>query len=357
MSSNQAALQILLQKYQISSAMANRLKTLQNFKVCLILDDSTSMNIVDSQEKGTSRWHELSNFAKIVIEIASMFTSEGVDVHFLNMQPVKKVRSFDELSLYFRDRPSGATPLSRTIQNVIQENPVESLNNRNLLILIATDGEPTDATGYSNIPEFKQTLRNRPNYVYTNIAACTDDDSSIGYLNGLDRELPRLDVIDDYAMELAEVKRKNGPDFQFSFGDYATKAILGSISSDLDISDEIPQSISSVLQKYQITDAMARRLEVLRNYKIALVLDDSSTMNKLESNIRRTRWQELIEAANSMIEIVSVFNPNGCDVNFLNMMPLKNVRDINQLSLFFRDPPGTPILFVIRQKSFKKFHR
>ena len=339
MNSNQAALQNLLQKFQISSAMANRLKTLQNYKLVLILDDSTSMNIVDSQTKGTSRWDELSNFARIVIEIASMFTVDGIDVHFLNMQPVKNVRSFDQLSLYFRDKPAGATPLSRTIQNVIRENSVESLNNKNLLILIATDGEPTDATGYSNIPEFKQTLQNRPSYVFTNIAACTDDDSSIGYLNGLDRELPRLDVIDDYAMELAEIKRKNGPAFQFSFGDYVTKAILGSISSDLDVSDEVPQQ-SSVLIKYQITDAMARRLEVLRNYKVALILDDSSTMNKVEANIRRSRWQELIEAANAMIEIVSVFNPNGCDVNFLNMMSLKNVRDINQLALFFRDPPG-----------------
>ena len=134
---------------------------------------------------------------------------------------------------------AGATPLSRTIKNVIKENPVESLDIKNLLIIIATDGEPTDIQGYPNIPEFKQTLIDRPNYVFTNIVACTDDKRSIGYLNGLDRELPRLDVIDDYAMESAEVKRKNGPGFKFSFGDYVTKAMLGSINPDLDRNDEV----------------------------------------------------------------------------------------------------------------------
>lgn len=238
MSSNQAALSSVLQKYQISPASAKRLETLQNYKIALILDDSSSMNTIDSADRQTSRWDDLSNFAKIVIEIAAVYNPEGCDVYFLNMQSVKKVRSIDQLSIFFQDRPAGATPLSRTIQNVITENPAQLLSNRNLLIIIATDGEPTDDSGYSNIPEFKHTLLNRPNNVYTNIAACTNDERSIGYLNGLDRELPRLDVVDDYASELAEVKRAKGAQFPFTYGDYVTKSILGSISPDLDRNDE-----------------------------------------------------------------------------------------------------------------------
>ncbi len=129
--------------------------------------------------------------------------------------------------------------MSRTLKNVIKENPVESLDIKNLLIIIATDGEPTDIQGYSNIPEFKKTLIDRPSYVFTNIVACTDDERSIGYLNGLDRELPRLDVVDDYASELAEIRRLRGLNYNFSFGDYVTKAMLGSINPDLDRHDEI----------------------------------------------------------------------------------------------------------------------
>lgn len=240
MSSN---LTSVLQKYQISPALAKRLETLSNYKIALILDDSSSMNTIDSTDKQTSRWDELSNFAKIVIEIAAVFNPNGCDVYFLNMQGVKNVRSIDQLALYFRDRPAGSTPLSKTIQNVIKENPAQSLGNKNLLILIATDGEPTDDSGYSNIPEFKQTLLNRPSNVFTNIAACTNDERSIGYLNGLDRELPRLDVVDDYSSELAEVKKVKGPSFPFTFGDYVTKSILGSISPDLDRYDEQPAPV------------------------------------------------------------------------------------------------------------------
>jgi hypothetical protein len=85
--------------------MARRLKSLEDYKIALILDDSSSMNIIDSAEKNTSRWEELSNFAKVIIEIASVFNSDGCDVFFLNMQPVRKVRSIDRLAPYFREKP------------------------------------------------------------------------------------------------------------------------------------------------------------------------------------------------------------------------------------------------------------
>ncbi len=236
MNSNHSPLSSILQKYEISPAMAKRLETLHNSKIVLILDDSSSMNSVDSSN--TSRWNELSNFTKVIVEIAAVFNPNGCDVHFLNMEPVKNVRSFDQLSLYFRDRPEGSTPLSKTIQKVIRENPPQLLDNRNLLIIIATDGEPTDDSGYPNIPEFRETLANRPSYVYTSIVACTNDRLSIGYLNGLDRELPRLDVVDNYANESAEVNNLKGHSISFTHGDYVTKSIVGSISPDLDLLDE-----------------------------------------------------------------------------------------------------------------------
>ena len=108
MSSNQAAIQNVLQKYQISPTMARRLKTLEDYKIVLILDDSSSMNIIDSAEKNTSRWEELSGFTKVLIEIASAFNSDGCDVFFLNMQPVRKVRSIDRLTPYFRQKPGNS---------------------------------------------------------------------------------------------------------------------------------------------------------------------------------------------------------------------------------------------------------
>ena len=85
-----------------------------------------------------------------------------------------------------------------------------------------------------SISELKLVLSNRPDYVYTSILACTNDLDYINFLNKLDDELPRLDVNNDYDNELTEVKNKQGQDFEFSFGDYVTKCILGSIISELD---------------------------------------------------------------------------------------------------------------------------
>lgn len=236
MNSNASASSVL-QKYQINPVMATRLETLQNSKIVLILDDSSSMNNVDSYKTST-RWNELSNFARIIVEIAAVSNPNGCDVHFLNMTPARNVRSFDQLSLYMNTRPEGLTPLSKTIQNVIKENPSELLGNRNLLIIIATDGEPTDDSGLPNIPEFVETLANRPSYVYTSIVACTDDKFSIGYLNGLDHKLPRLDVVDNYSNELAEVESTQGRSVSFTHGDYITKSLIGSIDPQLDRLDE-----------------------------------------------------------------------------------------------------------------------
>jgi len=226
----------IFQKYEISPQMAQRLQVLQSFKIVFIFDDSGSMNSTDTGVM--TRWEELLQFASASIEVASVFNSNGSDVYFLNRPPMRNVRDSNQLSQYFRDRPQGVTPLTRTVQSVINENPPQALAGKNLLLVIATDGEPTDPYGNPNIPEFKQCLFNRPSNVFSTIVACTNDTNAIGYLNGLDKELPRLDVCDDYRSEFTEIKRSRGPQFPFSFGDYIAKTFIGSIDQDFDRSDE-----------------------------------------------------------------------------------------------------------------------
>jgi hypothetical protein len=225
---------MIFQKHEISPQMAQKLQILQSYKIAFIFDDSGSMNTIDSQ---SSRWDELLQFANTSIEIASVFNPQGCDVYFLNRPVIRNVRNTNQLAHYFRDRPQGVTPLSRTIHQCISES-MQTLNGKQLLLIIATDGEPTDPMGTPNIPEFKQILYTRPQNVFTTIVACTNDLNSIGYLNGLDREIPRLDVVDDYKSEFAEVKRVKGPQFPFSFGDYVAKCFIGSVDPDIDRFDE-----------------------------------------------------------------------------------------------------------------------
>ncbi len=238
MNSNEVALASVMKKHQINKNHLKMLLKLDSFKIVLILDDSSSMNQIDSPDTKKSRWKELIAFTRIIIEITSIFHSDGCDVHFLNSNTVRNVKNVEQLSIYFNDMPIGVTPLSSTLLNVIKENPPEKLGLKYLLIIIVTDGEPTDEFGSVNIKEFKAALQSRPKYCFTSIVACTNDLNSISYLDGFDRELERLDVIDYFKIEEAKIKAIQGSDFQFTFGDYVTKSILGSIIPELDALDE-----------------------------------------------------------------------------------------------------------------------
>lgn len=107
------------------------------------------------------------------------------------------------------------------------------------MILIATDGEPTDFDGNSDAARFKEVLQNEripiQNVPVTIIACtgtfdrdfvdvskklcCSDDDASMEYLNGWDRSIPHLDVVDDFVTEREEIRKCQGASFPFSYGD------------------------------------------------------------------------------------------------------------------------------------------
>ncbi len=125
----------------------------------------------------------------------------------------------------------GYTPLTRVLENVLKDNTHMNLGERKLLIIILTDGEPTDQFGRSDVRGFKQCLKSRPNNVYTNIIACTDDNESVEYLNHWDKTIKYLDICDDYRSERAEVKKAKGQSFPFTFGDYVVKSLIVKIIS------------------------------------------------------------------------------------------------------------------------------
>lgn len=227
----------IFQKYELNPDSIQKLEQLNQYKIVFILDDSGSMNTIE-QASNVSRWDELLHFMNISLEIALLYNTEGCDIHFLNRQSVKNCKDKTQLNSLFQDKPYGYTLLTRTVQQVIDENPVDLLQGRQLLLIITTDGVPTDAVGNTNLPEFTNCLSNRPSYVFTNIIACTNDQNSIGYLNNLDKKLPRLDVVDDYSSELSEIRKAGGQQISFSFGDYVVKSLVGSIESKTDKFDE-----------------------------------------------------------------------------------------------------------------------
>jgi hypothetical protein len=202
-------LQDIINEYEINKRYAQKLQILQDFKIVFILDDSGSMNTPLKESpllsnnnnnneinlnKKITRWDELHYFSNIMLEIANFFNPKGCDVYFLNRNSSLNVKDKEQLSrLFSLESPQGFTPLTSKLNEALNDNLFQ-LNNRKLLIIIITDGEPTDSEGTINIKEFKDCLLKRPSNVYTTIAACTDDDLSVEYLNNWDKEIPRLGI-------------------------------------------------------------------------------------------------------------------------------------------------------------------
>ncbi len=199
-------LQDIINEYEINKKYAQKLQILQDFKIVFILDDSGSMNTPlkespllsnnnnSNLNKKITRWDELHYFSNIMLEIANFFNPNGCDVYFLNRTSNMNVKDKEHLSrLFLLESPQGFTPLTSKLNEVLNDNLFQLIN-RKLLIIIITDGEPTDSEGTINIQEFKDCLLKRPSNVYTTIAACTDDDLSVEYLNNWDKEIPRLGI-------------------------------------------------------------------------------------------------------------------------------------------------------------------
>lgn len=223
------------------------MQLLSGFKIAFIFDDSGSMRAsLDESPLNkpgsllkASRWDELRYFADISLEIASVFDTNGSDIHFLNKGLFERVMHAQQLEPQFQEGPGGYTPLTDTFNAVLYQNRQE-LVEKKLLVIIVTDGQPTDRSGRTDISGFKNTLMTRSpiDKIFVTIVACTDDDSCIEYLDKWDRQIRNLDVCDDFRSERTQIRKINGSKAPFSYGDYVVKCLIGSIDPELDRQDE-----------------------------------------------------------------------------------------------------------------------
>lgn len=236
----------VVEKYRISPEFSARLRKLEDYEIILVADDSSSMATrVETPSAATgaheaafapsrTRWMELKEFSAIVVDIASLMDSTGMDIYFLNRPPLRSVVSPNDPDLLraFAAPPSGSTPLVATLNRIYNEQCARDLERKHIII-IATDGQPNEG-----IEKFKDVLAHRPKNTSVTILACTDDEAAVGYLNYIDRIIPGLDVVDDYYSECREILAVQGSSFAFTFGDYVVKVLLGSIDPDMDALDE-----------------------------------------------------------------------------------------------------------------------
>lgn len=221
--------------YEINTLFATYLRELIKYKLVIIADDSGSMNTLTNY--GEPRWSELCRFVTTVFSVTETIENSPLDVYFLNRPSIIHVHQLCQITDSFASPPKGATPIVPILTHILQQPYDSSYEGR--IVIICTDGEPTDTSGRVNTKQLYNVLMcQRSRNDYTTFLACTDDDDAIGYLNLWDREIPRVDVIDDYPNEKKEVQRAQGRQFSFSFGEYVVKTLMGSVIPALDKLDE-----------------------------------------------------------------------------------------------------------------------
>ncbi len=241
-----AKLREVCARHEIRPDFAAKLRQLEEYEIVALFDDSGSMATQVKPLPGAfqdpfspipTRWSEAKLHASITVDLAACLDPDGIDIRFLNRPGFTNVATSAQVGGAFQPPPGGYTPLVRAVQAIFEEKAAV-IRERKMLLIILTDGQPTDDRGNPQVREFEELLRNRPKNVFVSIVACTDDEGSVGYLNKLDRIVPGMDVVDDYTSELAEVRKVQGAKFRFTFGDYVVKTLLGCVDPTMDALDE-----------------------------------------------------------------------------------------------------------------------
>lgn len=126
----------------------------------------------------------------------NIFNPNGcTDVYFLNRPTAHGVRTAEDLAAHFVQPPNGYTPIASLLNKVLNDNRQTALAERKLLVVIVTDGEPTDDQGRGDVSGFRRSLESRPPFVFTTIVSCTDEEDTMKYLNNWDKKIARFGSI------------------------------------------------------------------------------------------------------------------------------------------------------------------
>lgn len=216
---------LLVKQNELSPKVASQLKeVLSTCEIVLLCDDSGSMDSQISEpnsNKKTTRWLELKKLASIIIEFVTSINPDGLDIYFLNRPLLRGVTEMTRLQTAFNNPPAGGTPLIGTIARIYRHKKDIPLD-KNLLIIVITDGEPSDGTNR----DLYRVLMNKGSNVHISFVECTDDEETMEYLDQWDNKIPNFDNTDDYREELRKVKRVQGNSFKFDYNDYVIKILL-----------------------------------------------------------------------------------------------------------------------------------
>lgn len=191
-------------------------------------------------------------------------------------------------------RPGGCTPLTSHVLEIHREifgmAPLLNHLGKKVVIVIATDGLPTDERGYSGHyqnQEFTEALRLLESLpVWVVVRLCTDEDEVVEYYNKLDEELElSLDLLDDFHAEALEVVGQN-PWLNYSLPLHRLRE-TGYQDRVFDMMDERPLTKSEIRDFCGLLFGQEKNLDGLA--------DPSLSWKEFHSDVTRLLQQESLQ--------------------------------------------------------------
>ena len=209
----------LIKKLEVDQVMAADLYTvLSSCEIVLLCDDSGSMTATVAPEPGAppqagpvTRWDQLKRFAATLIDFVTAINPEGLTITFLNRQGLSRVTGLAGLQPLFADAPYNGTPLGGALTRLFQSGQHLRAQGRHQLIIVATDGEPSDCSARQLYSIIAGGINE---YVHVSAVEFTDNEETMAYMDGWNASLPTFDNTDDWAVDLRKVRQLQGPNFR-----------------------------------------------------------------------------------------------------------------------------------------------
>mmetsp|Transcript_16468 Transcript_16468/g.51228 ORF Transcript_16468/g.51228 Transcript_16468/m.51228 type:complete len:446 (-) Transcript_16468:103-1440(-) len=204
--------------------------------IVVVADDSGSMSMVSNYQTRSTRWTELqTTLNKLAHMLLVVDHSDGFHVQFLNDPTWHNVHTKEHLeTLFYGRQPRGRTPLAERLRPILDGSwhPKGHSNETDIILLVMTDGEPSDCSFESLRTMVAQKRKN----VYLTFMMCTEDDDVVDKYNKYVDHLPGVDITDDYASEKREVE---GFGRSLPYYKWLAKAVLGGKMYKYDHMDEM----------------------------------------------------------------------------------------------------------------------
>lgn len=266
------SLDYVFAKYEIPMGLLDKLMIISKMD-CLefLCDESGSMSNTsdqkDSNGRPMTRWMEMRERIKIMIEVLAYIPFKCIEVRFLNRSDVMQIvhapgeppqhfiaRVYRDIDAMWERGPSGSTPALRAIQQMLNRRQGQFVAR-----YVFSDGVPDG--GETEIQQITDLLirRRDPARNPFTFMSCSENDDDVAWMKLAEELAPYAGEYDDYVSEHKEVCDSQGALFPFSHGIYIVGMLVGALNpTDLDNLDEaIPFSKATMndLLGYCISDS------------------------------------------------------------------------------------------------------